>query len=174
MWFFVYIQLLDELPMVVASFCSLYCALEFENRKPRKFTFFAILFCCALQCILYVVFKMYLIFLIGFALVMALQISIILRKVSKDYKLKKSKSCWLMVAVAVLLILANLFWNIENIFCAYVQNLRFHAMWHLTGGYGIYLFDLLLIFLRGQSLKKQPELNFSKDVGLHFVKWTEV
>ena len=49
-----------------------------------------------------------------------------------------------------------------------------HAVWHVFGGYGLFLLDLLLILLRGEYSKKQTNVKWSKQVACHYVEWIDV
>ena len=65
-------------------------------------------------------------------------------------------------------------WILENAFCEQLGKFKLHAVWHLFGGYGLFLFDLLLILLRGEYLKKETNVKFSKEVACHFIEWVDV
>ena len=162
--------------MMLASYCSLYCALEFENIKPRKSTLYALIGFVLFQCISYIIFKAYFIFIFGFSIVMIIQLPIIASKLIKlsNYMPKKAK--YLLFFVTLLAFISFTFWTLENTYCAVLgkfEIFQFHALWHLCGGYAMYLYSLLLIYIRGISLKKRSKFEFSKQLKQHYVVWID-
>jgi len=169
-------QLLDELPMMIASYCALFCALEIKNNRPRKEVMVGCVLGMLLQCISYTLFKWYLIFIAGYSLVMLLQMVIIAQHIVQDFKLKRwhSQSFWLALIGLAMIVGSCALWILENAFCEHLGKFKLHAVWHLFGGYGLFLLDLLLIMLRGEYLKKASTVRFAKQVGCHFVEWLDV
>eukprot|EP01083_Nonionella_stella_P181861 652744_1 len=169
-------QLLDELPMMVASYCSLFCALEIRNKTPRRGLTIGLFLGMMFQGLSYAVFQWFFIFIVGYSAVMTIQMCIILINVSKDFQSKKwqSQTFWLALIGLILILSSCSLWILENAFCDSLGKFKLHAVWHLFGGYGLFLFDLLLIMLRGEHLKKEANVKFSKDVAVHFVEWIDV
>ena len=160
--------------MMLASYCSLYCALEFENKIPRKSTLYALIGFVLFQCISYTILKMYFIFVVGFTMVMLIQLPIIGRKLVKFGNDIPKQGKYLLIFVTILATTSFAMWSLENMYCAILGKFHFHALWHLCGGYSLYLFDLLLIYLRGLCLKKESSFEFSHSFKQHYVVWVDV
>lgn len=169
-------QLLDELPMMIASYCSLFCALEIENNVPRRSAVIGCIAGMLFQGISYAVFKWYLIFIVGYILVMIIQMVIITQHIIRDFKTHswKSQAFWLSLIGLAMIFCSCTLWILENAFCETLGKFKLHAVWHVFGGYGLFLFDLLLILLRGEHLKKETNVKFSKEVACHFIEWVDV
>mmetsp|Transcript_29704 Transcript_29704/g.26270 ORF Transcript_29704/g.26270 Transcript_29704/m.26270 type:complete len:293 (+) Transcript_29704:211-1089(+) len=169
-------QLLDELPMMIASYCSLFCALEIEKNKPKKRVIIGCFVGMIFQGLSYAIFKWYIIFIVGYSIVMITQIIIIFSHIFADFRNKgwNSQSTWFAIIGLVMILSSCTLWILENAFCEQLGKFKLHAVWHVFGGYGLFLFDLLLILLRGEYLKKQTNIKWSKEVACHFVEWIDV
>ena len=167
-----YGQLLDEISMIFSAYCSLFCLLEYKRKEVVSIKCIFILLCLMIfQIILYVFLEFYLIFLIEYFLLMSVQIIIIFKKIIKP-NFKSPQFCLLLTST-ILILFSQFLWILENFFCETVVMLKLHALWHILGGYGLFLFYLLLILIRGNYLKKNPIVKWSKKYSTHYVKYIE-
>ena len=164
------------MPLMICSYCSLFCALELKNNKPRKIVAFSCLSAMIFHGLCYCVFEWYGIFIVGFSVVMVAQLYLVALHVIEDWKDKKcaSQAVWLAIIGFALLTTSFILWNLENAFCDQLGQFKLHAIWHLFGGYGLYLLDLLVILLRGAYLKKEANIKFSSDFACHYIEWIDV
>ena len=85
--------------MMIASYCSLFCALEIDVNKPRKWAMIGSFLGMLFQGLSYAIFKWYIIFAVGYGLVMISQLIIIIKHIATDFRYQrwKSQSLWLAV-----------------------------------------------------------------------------
>ncbi|KAI9106149.1 ceramidase-domain-containing protein [Phlyctochytrium arcticum] len=147
-------QLLDELPMAMATCSFIYCHLEMFNKKRSIVIPLALLATFVATVTSYAVLKTPIIFQAMFIVLTLVQLVtglINLRKLRKTHP-KEAVTLGLLTAACVAIILtAFALWNTDQLHCGAIQHhrneigypfrigLELHAWWHLLSGYSGYL-----------------------------------
>eukprot|EP01084_Bolivina_argentea_P224108 379032_1 len=152
-----YMQLMDELPMMIANMIFIYTILE-SNKPTNKKINLKLITILTILCMSaiygYVYLKLWFLFLLFYGGSLAIQYYYLYLR-------------WDHLAIKYLLICivcyyGGLFvWIIDLTRCEYVQSFHFHSIWHIGAGYGTYLYILTLVMLRVDYLKK-------KHIGIKF------
>lgn len=149
-------QLLDELPMLLTSASTLFCTLTLHLNKMNRAQYLLILSQTSitmLEILLYVYFKIWSIFFIGYAVNVAIITYYLVKYHLKNSLIKK----WFMFSW--LCYYGGFFiWCIDMKYCEYVQVFQFHSFWHCAAGYGSYLISLVLVLIKATYLKKKTSV----------------
>jgi len=164
-------QMLDEFPMILNIYATFYCALETYNVKPKRLNLVALALASAVQGVLYWVFEIYGIFFMCFVVVVIFQMVTVGHFCCKDESPKVVKH--VIAIIFFLYAVAGVLWITETMFCDKLKMFNFHALWHLGAGYGMYLYILLLAYMRGRFLRKSVHIKHSSKAQMHYVIWMD-
>ncbi|KAI0234600.1 Alkaline ceramidase 3 [Lamellibrachia satsuma] len=163
-------QLLDELPMFWCSAFLFYLLLEIDG-KPRSqnVRLQCFLFICSfVVTLLYIIINNPVFFEVTYGLMVVAMLALSFRIVRKY-----EHSLPLLLASIVIYGTGFVLWNVDNVYCSNVRELRSsvssllkpflqgHAWWHLCAGIGTYLFVLFTIHARARFLHRDVELKSS-------------
>ena len=90
----------------------------------------------------YVIFKLWWVFLWGYGITMGLAIVLFIYKLRK---LKSTVATKLFIATLCLYYGSFCLWIADQWFCPILQPFKFHALWHIGAGYGLFVF-LFFVF----------------------------
>ena len=125
-----------------------------SNKKLYALTAIAFICITVIQCILYIYFQIWSIFLIGYSLNVLLLAVISLKcHITKGLTKKFYILAWLCYFGGFTV------WCVDMSFCEYVQSFQLHSFWHITAGYGSYLTLLTLVIIRGKKMKAKPRVH---------------
>ncbi|KAK2173418.1 hypothetical protein NP493_878g00019 [Ridgeia piscesae] len=144
-------QLLDELPMIWCSSFLIYMLVEVDGRpNSQNFPLQVLLFAyCLVVTLLYVIINKPVFHEVAYGL-MVISLVVLSFRIVRQYE----HSLPLMLASSVTYGIGFVIWNIDNVYCSHVRELRRsvgypvkpvlqgHAWWHLFAGVGTYLFVL--------------------------------
>lgn len=162
-------QLLDELPMIYGSALTVYCV--FRNLKSSKMLRWAMILYCIGITFVYVNLKVPIIQHAAFGIMMVGSIVKMINE--RDRRFENTHHLLTMGILASLI--GFTFWNIDNIFCTQLRQVRniiietmpkyigslvasmfqLHAVWHILSGAGSYC---LMLYLAAQS-KPQKQVS---------------
>lgn len=166
----------DELPMLWSTITFLYCLVELRSPKgkpvhqylPLLFTLFAV----GETYIYYKYQSYYAVFLVSFISITAaitILSAIAVRDKSIDAATRSSLTkIWIFSLYSFVIVGAGL-WILDMNFCPYLLpyykmaklgNMTFHVIWHITAGYGAYLFNIYVGAMRVHALKYPTELKW--------------
>jgi len=161
-------QLLDELPMMISNFVGLYTLIQSNSHSAapmNKKVISLLSFICVVSIIGYVWFKIWIFFIITYA------VGIVLNMLFYWPHFKDTSTK--LLCTALLCFYGGFaFWIADLTQCQYVQPLHFHAIWHVSAGYGTYLYILSLLVMRMKKLNRDKEIKvvFQKYPPLHSIQ----
>merc|ERR1712159_183833 len=143
---------MDELPMLYGSMAFMYTSVEDELHRKFHGLEYALLAISVLLTTIYVAFpSLYLIFLVAYTVPTFMVAWIAHKKARRDYlhSAHVQRCYWAALysyfgGVAI--------WLFENAFCAYLPGWwQLHAIWHLTAGFGTYMWCQLTLAFRAEQ-----------------------
>jgi dihydroceramidase len=164
-------QLSDELPMIYHSLTMAYCGLEMTRRRGNPFLAFGLVVFAVWFTYYYIqvdknpVFHEAVFFI-------AMHISLftgLYNTQGTDVKLKQARN--LLLFGAVQSYFAFFIWNMDNIYCKELREIRIryptlyiitqgHAIWHILIGAGLYTVQIHQLYLRQHYLERNVRLHW--------------
>lgn len=166
-------QLLDEIPMLFLSYSFLFSAINTNYLGNTNKSAIILSFLCIAHIIIYIILEWFGIFALLFLAIILIQAGCIIKTIIGDYHTYTKPMLLLLIGIG-LFFASGILWNIENLYCSSVGSFQLHALWHLGGGYAMYIWNLALILIRGQYLNRRPEFKYSKKHLLHYTQWNIV
>lgn len=175
-------QLLDEIPMVWGTLVLIYVLtpVVYPKLEGNSTVTLALLLYGLTLTSIYLIFKHPLIHQVGYALLMAIALYLdicIIRTLPCDTSLFYTAVALYYTGFAV--------WNVDNLFCAQLADLRshlpvifkpltqLHAWWHCLAGYGSYVHIYFCVQSRAASQKKYFTWRWS-GLGMRLVPGTKI
>ena len=166
----------DELPMLWISITYLYCLLEVNSPMGRPlYPHLPVIlsFLTLVETVVYYMFQsFYAAFLVSFISITAANLitsALLMRDPSIDDTTRSNVSQIWKCSFYSFVIIGSGLWLLDMNFCslllpyykkAHLGNMTFHVVWHITAGYGAYLFTIYIGALRAHALKHAVKLDW--------------